>query len=54
MQYNEARGIATRKKSMFFLSEEDIWRSNPDEGNNEIQKKLDEERARSENKFDDC
>ena len=38
---------------MFLFSEDQIWRHNEDY-NNEFEKKLNEERARSENKFDEC
>jgi hypothetical protein len=42
-----------RKKSMFLLSDEDIWKNSSSEGN-ENEKEGPEERAKSENKFDDC
>lgn len=32
---------------MFLISEDDIWKNSPDDDKNWIQKKLDEERARS-------
>ena len=38
---------------MLLFSEDIIW-GNDEDDNNEFEKKLNEERARSENKFDDC
>lgn len=36
------------------MSEDDIWKNSPDEADNWVGKKMDQERARSQNKFDDC
>lgn len=52
-QSDSKKSISIRKKSMFLFSEDQIWRNDEDE-NNEFEKRLNEERARSENKFDEC
>jgi hypothetical protein len=38
---------------MFLFSEDEIWKNNLDD-QSWIDKKIDEERAKSDNKFDDC
>ena len=37
---------------MFLFMEDQIWRN--EDANNEFERKLNEDRARSENKFDEC